>query len=377
MRRFGMRTRCLGPKAIRFSMKPPRFEAKPAAIRSGRHEGASRPIPELARDLIQGSHMQAVKITTDQPELNERFNRVLGETVEALEEAKINYAFIGGIASGGLGRPRSTHDIDVFVRPEDTEIALRALAKRGFRTEKTDPSWLYKAYKDNILVDIIFKSKGEIYLDNEMFQRTIKAEFHGRQLRLVAPEDLLVIKALAHSELTPGHWHDALALLSHATLDWDYLIHRGGRRAPRRLLSLLVYAHSNDIFVPKHVIDEFYRIVFGDTPKFRQGAQVGQAPSMGAAAPTRQRATLRGAHRPDSNSVAQLKQVIATDPRTHELDIQIELAEDKFLLRGEVMTEERRLAVEQVTREQFPDSLVENQIRVMDFSAPTEVEEVT
>src|SRR6185312_6970747 len=125
------------------------------------------------------------KITTEDPELADRFNRVLADTVEAMEEGRIRYAFIGGIASGGLGRPRSTRDIDLFVVPEEAELALRALARRGFKIEKTDPSWLYKGFKENILVDVIFKSKGEIYLDTEMYQRMISAEFHGRRLRLV------------------------------------------------------------------------------------------------------------------------------------------------------------------------------------------------
>src|SRR3954469_16342001 len=116
------------------------------------------------------------KLTTENPDLATRFNRVLEQAVEALEADGIHYMFIGGIASGGLGRPRSTHDIDIFVVPEEAELALRALAKNGFDIEKTDPSWLYKGYKEKILVDIIFKSKGEIYLDHEMYRRMITAE---------------------------------------------------------------------------------------------------------------------------------------------------------------------------------------------------------
>src|SRR4051794_31111108 len=113
-----------------------------------------------------------LKVTTEDPDLADRFNSVLGDVVAGLQESSVRYAFIGGIASGGLGRPRSTHDIDLFVPPEDAELTLRALARRGFKTEKTDPTWLYKAYKDNILVDVIFKSKGEIYLDQEMYSHS-------------------------------------------------------------------------------------------------------------------------------------------------------------------------------------------------------------
>src|SRR6516162_7498318 len=85
------------------------------------------------------------KQTSDDLEQVERFNRVLGQTVEALEQSGIRYAFIGGIASGGLGRPRSTQDIDILVMPDDAERTLVELVKHGFTTERTDPSWLYKA----------------------------------------------------------------------------------------------------------------------------------------------------------------------------------------------------------------------------------------
>jgi predicted nucleotidyltransferase len=319
--------------------------------------------------------MRALKATTDQPEVADRFNRVLGETIEALEASKVNYVFIGGIASGGLGRPRSTHDIDVFVKPEDAEIVLRALAKQGFRTEKTDPSWLYKGFKENILVDVIFKSKGEIYLDPEMYRKSIQAEFHGKQLKLVAPEDLVIIKAIAHSELTPGHWHDALALLTHANIDWDYLLRRA-RKAPRRLLSLMLYAHSNDIWVPKNVIDELYRAIFGDSPQttLRQPSHASHsAQSARTHPPVGPRAVPKA---PDSYSIGKLRDAIARDPRTNELDVLIETADGKILLRGEVLTEERRQAASEIARECCPGHHVENQIRVTQLSDPIEAEEM-
>jgi predicted nucleotidyltransferase len=320
-------------------------------------------------------------LTTEDPELAGRFDRVLADTVEAMEEAGIRYAFIGGIASGGLGRPRSTHDIDLFVLPEEAEVVLRALARHGFRTEKTDPSWLYKGFKEGILVDVIFKSKGDIYLDSEMYQRSITAEYHGRRLKLVAPEDLLIIKAAAHSELTPGHWHDATALLSHANLDWEYLIKRA-RRAPRRILSLLLYAQSNDIGVPNYVIHELYATIFGDisrhhiarpTPIREERVKASQPPQqawpsgMTRGAPGGPKYPYAAAH---------LREVLAEDLRTNELDIIIEQSDDKILLRGVVSVPERREAIEQIAREKFPDFVVENQIQVIRLVEPTGTEEM-
>ncbi len=319
----------------------------------------------------QSNERNKRKITTEDPELANRFDRTLGSTVEAVEQAGIRYAFIGGIASGGLGRPRSTHDIDLFVMPEDAELALRALAKNGFETERTDPSWLYKAFKENILVDVIFKSKGEIYLDNEMYQRTITAEYHGRELKLVAPEDLLIIKAAAHSELCPNHWHDATALLSHASLDWAYLIRRA-RRAPRRILSLLLYAQSNDIGVPNPVIHELFSAIFGG-PKPEALRAVTSTPQ---ASPPRSLQVSAAAPQRREYVVAHLRECLAEDPRTNELDIHIDNDSDRILLRGEVSSADRRESVQQIAMECFPGIRVENQIRVTEFSEPAESEEM-
>ncbi len=330
------------------------------------------------------------KLTLDDPDVAERFNRVLGATVEALDKTGVRYAFIGGIASGGMGRPRSTHDIDLFVMPDDADLALRSLAKHGFRTERTDPSWLFKGFKEDILVDVIFKSKGDIYLDTEMYQRLNTVEYHGRQLRLVAPEDLLIIKAVAHTELTPGHWHDAIGLLSHASLDWAYLLKRA-RRAPRRVLSVLLYAQSSDIWVPNHVIHELYDGIFSDS---RNGAKAARPAQVEKSEPSRvvpltpapqfpsQAAGSRGTGFADPKVarayvVPHLRECLAEDVRTHELDILIEQQDDTILLRGEVASPERREAVEKIARECYPELEVENQIRILSAGEPTETEAVT
>jgi hypothetical protein len=315
-------------------------------------------------------------VSTSDPGVADRFNRVLGEVVEAMESARLRYAFIGGIASGGLGRPRSTRDIDIFVKPEDAELTLLALSSRGFRIEKTDPSWLYKGWKENILVDVIFKSKGEIFFDSEMAQRTITAEFHGRKLTLVAPEDLLIIKAVAHSELCPGHWHDAIGLLSHAAIDWEYLLRRA-RRAPRRVLSLLLYAQSSDIHVPNRVIYELYASVFLDerTPSPQPApAPITTPTGPGfASAPNLKPLHVRG-HRHTDYAIAHLREALAEDSRTNELDIHIEKDGDTILLRGEVQGRERKEAVGNVAHELFPDAKIENQLRVQEFREPSESE---
>jgi predicted nucleotidyltransferase len=188
------------------------------------------------------------------------FLRVAKEAIDAIDDGGIPYAFIGGIASALHGRPRWTHDVDIFVRPEDAARTLDALAAAGFATQRTDPFWLFKGIKEGVLVDVIFRSTGDIYLDDEMLSRTSLEDFKGLSLRVVAPEDLVVIKAVVHDEKTPRHWFDALGIIARADLDWEYLVCRA-RRAARRITSLLLYAQSNDIAVPPSAIRSLLDVV--------------------------------------------------------------------------------------------------------------------
>jgi hypothetical protein len=194
--------------------------------------------------------------TADQAPDQERaeFLRAIDDTIEAVEATAVDHLFIGGIASTVLGRPRVTHDLDLLVRPEDARRLLAALEERGFRVEERAPHWLFKAYRDQQVVDLIFRSSGDIYLDDDMLERSVLGDFSGRTVRLMAPEDLVVLKAIAHQEHSPRHWFDALNVLAEdLDWDWDYLVLRA-RKGPRRVLSLLLYAQSTDLPVPDSVV---------------------------------------------------------------------------------------------------------------------------
>lgn len=192
----------------------------------------------------------------------ETFLEVLDEATAALDASGVSYAAMGGLASATYGRQRWTHDADFFLRdPMDAATALRFLRRAGFATQQTDEHWLYKGIKRGVLVDLIFKAKGDIYYDDEMIARTQRREFKGRLIPVTPPEDLIVIKAIIHDEQTPRHWYDALGIIAGAELDWDYLIGRSSR-GPRRMLSLLSYAQSNDLVVPERVIRDLFSAIY-------------------------------------------------------------------------------------------------------------------
>ncbi len=190
------------------------------------------------------------------------FLDVLSEAISALEGKDISYVLMGGLSSATFGRPRGTNDIDVFVRPESARLALEALGAAGFTTEEIDPLWLFKGFKDDILVDVIFRSTGDIYLDEEMLGHARVADVRGCAARVIAPEDLLIIKALTADEHMPHHWHDALGVITGSELDWDYLVSRARRYGARRVLSLLLYAQSNDLGVPVKPVRALFDSIF-------------------------------------------------------------------------------------------------------------------
>lgn len=192
---------------------------------------------------------------------HDNFAPVLKEAVETLHSDRVPFALIGGLAVSSFGRPRWTHDIDMLIRPHDADRALTLLKAQDFRTERTDPAWLFKAFKRDVMVDLIFYCTGGFYLEDEMLEHAVWREVSGTRMPMLAPEDLLLLKAAVHDEVGPRHWHDALGILGRTQLDWDYLLRRA-QRAPRRLLSLLVYAHSIDLAVPNYVVKELYRRVY-------------------------------------------------------------------------------------------------------------------
>ncbi|HEV3407063.1 MAG TPA: nucleotidyltransferase [Gaiellaceae bacterium] len=209
-----------------------------------------------------GDDADAVSRAVDDRVDEQAFLDALEIAVSALERADVPYMVIGGLASAVYGRPRWTHDIDLFVKPEDARRALHALADAGFVTEETNPHWIFKAWRDGAVIDLIFCVKGDIYVDEEMLSRSRVAEIKGRRARVLPPEDLVVIKAIVHDEPSARHWHDALGVIAGTELDWEYLLRRAPRGA-RRVLSLLLYAQASDLVVPEGAIRDLFATIYG------------------------------------------------------------------------------------------------------------------
>ena len=196
----------------------------------------------------------------EQPE-SERLLAVLDDAVAALRGAEIPFLLIGGLATSVLGRGRGVTDIDVFVRDRDVGSVLSAFRASGFETMVVSPNWLAKSFKDGVLVDVISRSTHDITLTDEILEHAIDADVHGRRLPCVAPEDLIVMKAVAMTEDTGRYWYDALSLLGRPDFDWAYLARRAKQHGAKRLLALLFFAQSMDLLVPDEIVEDLLNAV--------------------------------------------------------------------------------------------------------------------
>jgi predicted nucleotidyltransferase len=294
----------------------------------------------------------------------ETLEKILFEAIDIIENSNIPYALIGGVAAKSLGRPRITHDIDLFVKPDDANRTLEALERNGFTTQKRDPFWLFKAWKENILVDVIFKSSGDIYFDEEVRSHVRRMIYLGRSVNAISPEDFLIIKAAAHQENNPHHWHDALAVLKQGNLDWDYLLKRA-KHAPRRILSLLVYGQANDIAVPNDIIKRLYNCVY-ESPSYVPESVIHPYRVTSVEMPS----TSEDGIDSPIYTKGRIMEALTTDERIAEHDIKVLISDHTIVTKGEVFTEEQKIAVNEVIKKIAPHHECRNQVNVRILSAP-------
>jgi hypothetical protein len=149
--------------------------------------------------------------------------------LQALRAAGVATLVGGGFALYlYLKRWRSTKDLDLFIRPDDVEPALAALAEAGFRVELTDPAWLAKALRDGVLIDLIFCSyNGLLPVDDSWIAHGRDALLLGVPVKLVGPEEMIVSKAfVAARDRFDGADISWMIRTLGPTLDWERIEER-------------------------------------------------------------------------------------------------------------------------------------------------------
>jgi hypothetical protein len=128
-----------------------------------------------------------------------RMLAVLKKAVGVLNGAGIPFALAGSMACWALGGPPSRHDVDLAPRKADADRALEVLEGAGFQVERPPEGWLFKAWDDDVLVDLIWAPMGLTVDDNVLAAAGI-VNVDGMEVPALAPTDVLTSKLLALNE---------------------------------------------------------------------------------------------------------------------------------------------------------------------------------
>jgi predicted nucleotidyltransferase len=143
-------------------------------------------------------------VSTEQDQEFERLLATMKKAGGALNDAGVPFVLGGGLACWARGAPKTEHDVDFLVKPQDAEQAQHALAAMGMRPETPPEGWLLKAYDGDVLVDLIFHPQ-DGPIDDGTFDRAEDLEVHAMKMKVAALEDVLVQKLLALGEQQPDY----------------------------------------------------------------------------------------------------------------------------------------------------------------------------
>ncbi|MBE0448061.1 MAG: nucleotidyltransferase [Actinobacteria bacterium] len=189
------------------------------------------------------------------------------DTIEVLRDFKVPFLIVGGVAMLEYGRTRITKDIDFLIYKQDAIRLLDQLPVVGYKTQRTDDNWVYHAFKNGQIIDLLFAlGKGflgdpdGVMLTDELLARGRQVSLNGTVFPVASPEDLIHSKLLVSWKRTRQEdFQDVLLLLRNTrNLDWDYLLNKISRY-PVRTLALLSYATSCQITedkVPIEIVTE-------------------------------------------------------------------------------------------------------------------------
>ncbi len=123
----------------------------------------------------------------------------LKRVFKSLENHKVRYVVIGGIAAVLHGVPRATFDLDILVEPTQTnaEALLKALEEAGLGTASLiEATQLLgnqiTTFDDYVRIDVMTSTPGLAFTD--AWDRKIVARFEGEAVYLASREHLLASK---------------------------------------------------------------------------------------------------------------------------------------------------------------------------------------
>lgn len=160
---------------------------------------------------------------------------LLKKVIATLDQSGIDYMITGSVASSLQGEPRSTHDIDVVVAIQETDIKglVEAFAPPQYYLDAESIREAISHGSMFNLIDVAEGDKVDFWLltnqpfDQSRFARKYAEEVMGMRLKVSSPEDTILAKLqwAMKSGGSEKQFTDALRVfeVQQGTLDLSYL----------------------------------------------------------------------------------------------------------------------------------------------------------
>jgi len=254
----------------------------------------------------------------------------LKRAATVLRETGIPFALAGGGAAFARGAAPPVHDVDFVLMEKDVDRAAEAFAAASMRIERPPEGWLIKAFDGEHMIDLIYCLGGEP-VSWQLLDRAEELDVVAMPVPVLGATDLVL--SLVRS-FSAHHADFTIPLIMvramREQVDWD-VVRRETKDSPfgRAFLVLL------------------------------EGLEI--LPVSGPGPPPSPVATAT-----DETLAGRLEHALATDPRTHELGVRVEMDGDAAYLRGEVVSQERRRRLSEVASEAAPEVTIHNQVDVIE-----------
>ncbi|HEX6390232.1 MAG TPA: nucleotidyltransferase [Solirubrobacteraceae bacterium] len=114
-----------------------------------------------------------------------------------LRDAEVPFVLGGSIAAWARGGPETTNDIDLMLRHDDAERALKALTEAGMRPDRPPEEWLLKAWDDDVMIDLIFSLSQGQPVDDGVFERAEELEVLAMRMLVMDLDEIIITKLRA------------------------------------------------------------------------------------------------------------------------------------------------------------------------------------
>lgn len=132
---------------------------------------------------------------------DDHLRETLADLMRWFSAERLEATVIGGIAAGLQGQPRLTEDVDAVVVDADAEALITSGKLYGFATRNADAlefsrrtRILLMRHRSGVDLDV---SLGALPFEKEVIERARVIDAGGLQISVAAPEDLIIMKALA------------------------------------------------------------------------------------------------------------------------------------------------------------------------------------